>query len=262
MATQYGTLMYLGDRLVDTSFLGSNQILPFFAETGTYVTSGSVLLLDAANSNSYPGSGSIWYDLSGFSNNAALSTQLAATWTGVSGSYFDFPLNAAFTGSVAQQTNLNNAFAGDFTIDMWITVDSLNAVSDWVTPFGKNSQVGISTLINRDTNASNRGQNRLYYNSFAYPPTNKLNIVTGSWFNWQITRSGTSLTYYENTTSLGANTLSGNLSNTNNLILGLGFSGAVYPMDGKMGFFAIYNRALSPIELAKNYNSIKNRYGK
>ena len=36
------------------------------------VTSGLVLDLDAANPRSYPGSGSVWYDVSGNGNNASL----------------------------------------------------------------------------------------------------------------------------------------------------------------------------------------------
>jgi hypothetical protein len=52
-----------------------------------------------------------------------------------------------------------------------------------------------------------------------------------------------------------------NKRDINDLILGLGFSGTTYPMDGKMGWFAVYNRALTTDELTKNYNAIKTRYG-
>lgn len=259
----YGQTMYLGNTLIDTTFLGNKQALTYFADrTKPYITSGSVLVLNAGDTASYPGTGTTWYDVSGYGNNAILTTDLAGTWTGGGGAYFDFPRQTTYTGSIASQTDLNNAFAADFTIDMWITVDSIQAgAGDWVCPFGKNSLASMSTLINRDTNTNNRGQNRIYYANAGYEPGTKLNIVAGAWFNWQITRNGSTLTFYENTTSLGTTTLSGNLSNSNNLILGLGFNGTNYPMDGKMGWFAIYNRALSTGELAVNYNYIRTRYG-
>jgi hypothetical protein len=37
------------------------------------VTNGLVWCLDAANAKSYPGSGTLWYDISGNANNATLT---------------------------------------------------------------------------------------------------------------------------------------------------------------------------------------------
>ena len=43
------------------------------------VTNGLVLALDAANPNSYPGSGTTWYDLSGNNLHMSLLTELLSS---------------------------------------------------------------------------------------------------------------------------------------------------------------------------------------
>lgn len=53
---------------------------------GQIISSGSILYLDALNPNSYPGSGSTWYDLSG--NNAHGTIINGTTWN--SSGYFSF----------------------------------------------------------------------------------------------------------------------------------------------------------------------------
>ena len=46
------------------------------------VTDGLVLALDAANTRSYPGSGSTWFDLSGNNHNATLNSVTHSTVNG------------------------------------------------------------------------------------------------------------------------------------------------------------------------------------
>ena len=50
--------------------------------TGQLITDGLVLNLDAAKRDSYPGSGTTWYDISGNGNNGTLTN--GPTYTGVS----------------------------------------------------------------------------------------------------------------------------------------------------------------------------------
>jgi hypothetical protein len=81
--------------------------------TGGIVTNGLVLNLDAAKTDSYPGTGSIWRDLSGNSNNGTLTN--GPTFSGIgkqasivfdgsddkvycgSGSTIDFNVSQSFT---------------------------------------------------------------------------------------------------------------------------------------------------------------------
>ena len=115
-----------------------------------------------------------------------------------------------------------------------------------------------------DTYTKYWGMNWYYGNSIYETSPNKLSLSTGQFFNYQITRkvSSPSVDFWQNRTSLGNNTNKGNGSNSYDLILGKGWdTGTTYLMDGKIGWFAVYNRALTDSELDQNYNYVRTRYG-
>ena len=69
----------------------------------TIVTDGLVLCLDAANSQSYPGSGTTWTDLSGNSNDANVGSSVT--------------YNSTYGGGLVtldEASNSNTAIAGTF----------------------------------------------------------------------------------------------------------------------------------------------------
>ena len=71
---------FAGATITDNSLItGSNQLL----------------YLDAGNTNSYPGSGTTWYDLSGRNNNTNGTSN--TTYSSSNGGYFNFTPNAWFT---------------------------------------------------------------------------------------------------------------------------------------------------------------------
>lgn len=258
--SQQTQAIYLGTHQVvgfhNNSVAGMN---PYTLTPTTYTTSGSVLYLDAGNTASYAGSGTTWTDLSGNGNNATLTANMASIYSSTNGGYFDFPDNSTYFGTVTQATSINNAYVGDFTMDMWITMDTLSA-SDWQGPFGKPNFSKMAFIINTSA-PTDIGQVRWYINGTEYNFANKLTLSAGVWMNLTWVRSGSTLTMYKNTTSFGSVTVSGNLSNTDNLIIGKPWTDTNYPLDGKMSVFTVYNRALSIDELTNNYNVIRTRYG-
>lgn len=257
---QYGTAMYLGDTLIEQSFLGANQSLPFFSVTQyPYVTSGSVMILDAAI---YTTGSSTWYDVSGNSNNATLTNMIPFYTRGTTGSYFDFPFNSADYMVVTQAASLNNAFIGDFTIDFWATIDAkAGGGNDFVTVVSKPSIAGDwGNLINRSGGGADGTVKFYLQNSDKGNPAGNIGYTTGSFFNLQLVRSGTTMTMYANTNSIGSIAVSGSGYGTNDLYIGKQ-NNNTYLMDGKIGWIGIYNRALDSTERAQNYNAIKVRYG-
>jgi hypothetical protein len=78
------------------------------------VTDGLVLALDAANTKSYPGSGTVWKDLSGNGNNGTL----------INGPTFDTGnLGSIEFDGVDDWTsfgNILNTGTSDFTISAWV----------------------------------------------------------------------------------------------------------------------------------------------
>ena len=86
------------------------------------VTDGLVLYLDAANTKSYPGSGTTWTDISGKSNNGTLTN----------GPTFDSGNKGTivFDGSndyVSETSGLSDSLLqGDWSISFWANFDVVN----------------------------------------------------------------------------------------------------------------------------------------
>ena len=60
--------VYIGNTLVNDVMLGSQRmddVLQKFTSVPTIPTGGLIALFDSTNATSYPGSGNIWYDISG-----------------------------------------------------------------------------------------------------------------------------------------------------------------------------------------------------
>ena len=83
----------------------------FFALKSGYVTQNLVIDLDAMNPSSYPGSGEIWYDLTGRGNNANLFN--GVSWHPSGYFYLD---GANDYISVTNTPDLD--FPGDFTLEL------------------------------------------------------------------------------------------------------------------------------------------------
>ena len=79
------------------------------------VRDGLVLHLDAADRNSYPGSGSVWNDLSGNSNNGTIN---GAAFDTYSKGMFDFNGSSNYVNC----GNIN--FSSSFSLSCWIMIDS------------------------------------------------------------------------------------------------------------------------------------------
>lgn len=235
------------------------------------VTNGAVLLLDAGNLKSYPGTGATWFDLSGNGNNATL-TNIQSTWTGSLGGYFDWPNNTAHLGTITHSNSLN-VFNRDFTIEFWCTLDvAAGGTSDNEGLFVKgttiNSNPGTSMLVNRDFPAANWGRGGMYVNNVSgfNASSGRVNDpwAVNSWQCIQYVRQAGALTTFCNLRWLWTTTnQTGNANNSTNITMGkANTSGAVqYPWDGKQSFFGIWNRALTFNELRQNYNTMANRVG-
>ena len=85
------------------------------------VTDGLALCLDAANSKSYPGSGSTWTDLSGNGNNATLTN--GPTYSSANGGSIVFD----GVNDYVAPTGLTNAlWQGNWTVSFWVNFDIIN----------------------------------------------------------------------------------------------------------------------------------------
>lgn len=83
------------------------------------ISDGLVLRLDAANSNSYPGTGTIWNDLSGNGSHVALTS---TSYSPAVGGSIVFNGTSSFANF-----NANIGSTNTVTVDMWVKTNSLNA---------------------------------------------------------------------------------------------------------------------------------------
>ena len=88
---------------------------------GKIVTDGLVLCLDAADLNSYPTTGTTWFDLAG-SNNGTLTNGPTFSGTGASSSIVFDGVDDYVSVSGNDSTNL----PGDYTVEIWVNTESIS----------------------------------------------------------------------------------------------------------------------------------------
>jgi hypothetical protein len=220
------------------------------------VTNGLVLNLDAINPNSYPQSGTIWYDTSGNNNSGTLTNGTSWTPNGAQTS-FSFDGVDDYVGIAGIQTP-------SFTINSWVKLNELNRF---------HGIMGRADSIWGNTSYAFRVVN-----------TNQLNIVlshngdggglvetqtittllSNTWYQVTATFIKPNVVLYINGISSITNTFNYDLFNsTSNSIIG-GYTygnGLSYLMKGNISNIQFYNRALTAQEVLQNYNALKSRFG-
>jgi hypothetical protein len=210
------------------------------------ITDGLVLYLDAANTRSYPGNGTVWTDLSRGGNNGTLTN--GPTFNSANGG------SIVFDGSNDNISTNYNSQLTNFTVCVWFkTSDSSNPGAariidkNYISGFwiGKNS-----------TGASNSWGGGVLESS---PPYGRyITLTDGQWHFLVSTRLGTTHTIYgDGITNSTSGTVSSTALSTTSLTIA---GGAAQVFKGNIAQTSIYNRALSATEVLQNYNATKGRY--
>lgn len=221
------------------------------------VTSGLLIDLNAANTNSYSGSGGTWTDLAGGTDNGTLTNGPTFSASPTPAIVFDGNDDyVQIPNTSALQVTTSNAF----TVMAWAKVDSYLA-GDAI--FGKqyaDAQVwdGYSLVVN-SSNAialAMNGQSR----SDAYSSTtNVFTLGTWSLFTAVIQFGGSSArpskAYVNGTEVASGNNTDGSIpNNTAPFRIGEGVQGYGQRPAMSVGAFAVYGRALSAQEISDSYN--------
>ena len=242
--------------------MASNQII------NTIVNRDLVFHVDAGNPNSYPGSGTTWYDLSGHGNNGTIYNTPTYSSTDGSGSF-------NFNGSNQYvQANVNTTILdGDpnFTIEFFVKrTATLVGTTGAYWGLGQGGTQGYA--VQGWTPTDNRIHMDLWDSSRVdsqqdYPLNTYVHVV------WSKTGTGISpstITCYVN--GVAASSISGRGQTTgpiyptstagNGIAIGRiagnydGYYGAC-----KIGVFRVYNRGLSAGEVNQNFQSQRTRFG-
>lgn len=220
------------------------------------VTDGLVLHLDAANTKSYPGSGTTWTDVSGTGNNGTLTA--SPTFNSANNGSFSFNGSTQY---VVMGDKFNTASG---TIACWITVDnnitSSNALNYRICGkttdyefrfFSSGSDPGISN----GSLGADLGASRSIY-------SNKRDWTANQWYyvvlTWNQT-AGTSSIYIDGILDVtGTSTnMTGQITDS----FDIGRSGTRGYLAGKISLFKIYNTVLTEAQVEQNFNATRGRYG-
>ena len=237
-------------------------------------TDGLILHLDAANTKSYPGTGTVWTDLSGNGNNGTLTNGPTLDNSNYG--------NIVFDGINDYVVINNNPVNND--LNAWTVDGSLGTTTMTLEILVKTTD-SAGYIISKPWNSS--GQ----YNFRATPtqfflwcgPTGTTQIATINFLNSINDGNWRHLILWANTTQIGyyldggkytdsiTHGLTGSIPSVGNsrLPLGImtlyfygeGWAGVTnFSMQGNVGFFRKYNRVLSVSEMQQNYNATKSRY--
>jgi hypothetical protein len=220
------------------------------------ITDGLVLALDAGNPKSYPGSGNIWFDLSGngrnFTGNSSFIDNVngirsGATWSCLSSS----------VGNILN-TDFHSIF---FTIRFNSTGTFPNAwTGSWNKIFEHNGSSGdrspgiwrypSNRTIHWRYNPNNTGAD--------FGPTSSSgNFPMNSWFIVGVTKDGATARSYVNSTQVATSSVSfPKQTGSSNINI---FPG--YPADiANIKNLVIYDRVLTPQEIQQNFNATRSRF--
>ena len=221
-----------------------------FIHSPKIVTSGLVLCLDAANKLSYPGTGTSWYDLSGNANTGTLTN--GPTFSGGNGGCI------VFDGVDDYINILNNSsfnVTDNISVEMWVRIETTQSNNLGFLIKYANGYLFYIAGVNNTFAFDSRNGDGTYYRT-----TGTTNIKDGVWKYLVGQKSGLSYKVYVNGVLEGSTTANSVGSIAGNVNLKLGTDDGTY-LNGRIGTFKIYNRALSATEVLQNYNATKSRFG-
>ena len=216
------------------------------------VRNGTMLYLDAAIPESYPGIGPSWDDLSGNNNTAGLVN--GAGYSSNNSGYIILNGINNYIG-IPNNTTLNSNVA---TVSIWFRYTTVNNY--------------YGSLISKiDPSGSFNGWNIYIYNNVinaqikANPATTDVSgtsISTNTWYNAVLVSvSGGISRLYLNGTLIGsANTVSYTVTNTQPLRIARSVDTFWSYFGGNVSSVLLYNRALSAPEVLQNFNANRRRY--
>lgn len=237
-----------------------------FSNGPKIITSGLTVALDATDSNSYPGSGTLWYDLSGNNNtgNLTIGTPTFTTFQGKKTILFDNPgkyvYAPPYNGFVLSGNPGLSASGTSFTFEAWFyqltaggqTVILSNAGGCDGYRWGP--QGGSAYWLISDSVCSSPIEGSV---------SNSVTMV-GRWVQMigifdRVGTLGSGSRFYhyinavqEGSVGIGSPTIQ----------LGTpGITACCGAFDGYLSIVRVYNRALLPAEIQQNFNAQKTYFG-
>lgn len=221
------------------------------------VYNGLVLNLDAANSRSYPGSGTSWTSVA--SGNDISTLVGSPTYSSLNNGFF------TFNGSSSYAIIPNNTALDTQTpsVEVWIKTNSLSQNGFLFEKGTVNTQYSLF---------QNAGNSSIYWRQYFsnLSSYNELiistsNINTSNWYQIVGTFTSGRRRIYINGQQIAQDSQAGTIgTSVDGMSVGVygGFSGGrSYYYNGSISICRVYNKELSATEVLQNFNATKGRYG-
>jgi hypothetical protein len=214
---------------------------------------GLVLALDAADKNSYIGSGTSWRDLSGNSYNGTLTN--GPTFNGGNGGSIvfdgvdDYVVTSNFTPNFSTKT-----------LSGWVKLSSISQQGGGlITLQSTDGTVFDSIVYNEIGQGWGFGSNGFSRTGWS----GVLETSTSAWVNITATYENSNYRLYRNGSLIQTLTSFGalNFNFNSNIQLGYRHLGSSGYLSATIAQGIIYNRALTATEILQNYNATKSRFG-
>jgi len=221
------------------------------------VTDGLVLHLDAGNSRSYPGTGTVWTDLTKRGNNGDIKSGVSF----VTGS-LNFTLNSSNEYiDIAHSSDLNYSYL-NWAYSLWMKIN-FDDNGTWTQLFIKgndngNRRPGIWFYAGA-TSRFHCTWNNVGGSQQSMDTTDPITTPIGVWANWVFqSRNGTMMVYKNTIRDSVTLALADRTVNSEPLHIG----GYNYRSPGiDLASFMVYNKSLSDEEIRQNYHATKGRFG-
>jgi len=225
------------------------------------ITDGLVLYLDAANTRSYPTTGTIWSDLSRNNNNGTLTN--GPTFNSSNGGSIVFDgTNDKVIATNSTSVNLQSVLTLEMMIRPTNNTQNAGILGKWSA--GNQTDNSYVFYLGQDSSINRYGfiisQSNGVLRTLSPSSTYSANI----WYHFVCVADGSMMYIYQNGV-VNVQTLSYDgtirLSTRNVNIGSLREDTNLYPFNGRIAFVKIYNRALSAQEVLQNFNATKSRFG-
>jgi hypothetical protein len=241
------------------------------------ITDGLVLYLDAANTRSYPGTGTTWSDLSRGGNNGVLTN--GPTFNSANGGSIVFDGVDDYVNSIGTTSTFDYFCSiGTFSIGFWLNPNAINVRAFFIGNTLTNTEKGWFIAV--EYGATDYGNNCIRFHAAGNATNTRLiagstndSTVTTGWkhYFYTVTNGNYIGQWYINgvssttTTRVGTGNAdqgayySGPLARTLNIGRS-NYTSTVLPLAGRISNVLVYNRQLSAAEVLQNYNATKGRY--
>ena len=225
------------------------------------VTNGLTMMLDAANPLSYPGSGTVFSDLSGNGNTGTLTN--SPTYSANNNGYFTFNGSSQYV-NIGSSTSLGSLTTA-LTISSWITISSFPSAGGLSTIYdtGQSGSSKEQTFFRLDQSIASVAVGTYdgstnFQTSYAYS-----NLSLNTWYNLVAGYTGTAWVLYVNGALVSSTTTTGPVSAGSVITVGVANNSGTLQRywKGNISSVSVYSRSLSAAEIVQNFNAYRGRYG-